>query len=278
VILTYRKFGRLGNRLFLFAHLIAFAELHKINIANPAFSEFRHLFPFFENSRWCRYHPLNGKIEARKGSAAFVRISGLWGTTPTVRFWDARDIIFDGEDEFDPRVQLMRNAPSVVFEGWKFRSRTKIQMIMPRLREVFAPRADFSRIAQQRMEKARHMGDLVIGIHVRLDDYRGTENYFTIDEFARNLLNLEALFAPLKIAFIVCSPESIDPTLFPVNCIIVAPDSVGGDLCTLAACDYILGPPSTFSGWASFYGEKPLFTMQHERPIIDAGKAEIVRW
>jgi hypothetical protein len=278
VILTYRRFGRLGNRLFLFAHLMAFAELHKVSIANLAFSEFRHFFPFFESSRWCRYQPLNGTIDARKGSAAFVRISGLLGTTPTVRFWDDRDIIFDGEDEFDSRVQLMRDAPSVVFEGWKFRSRTKIQSIMPRLREVFAPRVDFTQISQQRIQKARRMGDLVIGIHVRLEDYRGTENYFTIPEFTSNLSALEELFAPLKIAFIICSPESIDPSLFPSNCIIVGPDSVGGDLCTLAACDYILGPPSTFSGWASFYGDKPLFTMQHERTITDPGQAEIVRW
>ncbi|MCW3058345.1 MAG: hypothetical protein JWQ02_166, partial [Capsulimonas sp.] len=28
---------------------------------------------------------------------------------------------------------------------------------------------------------------------------------------------------------------------------------------SLSECDYILGPPSTFTAWASFYGQKPLY-------------------
>jgi hypothetical protein len=30
----------------------------------------------------------------------------------------------------------------------------------------------------------------------------------------------------------------------------------------LASCDYIVGPPSTFSLWASFYGQVPLCFLQ----------------
>ena len=30
------------------------------------------------------------------------------------------------------------------------------------------------------------------------------------------------------------------------------------DLYGLAACDYIIGPPSTYSHWASFWGKGPL--------------------
>jgi hypothetical protein len=33
------------------------------------------------------------------------------------------------------------------------------------------------------------------------------------------------------------------------------------DLYSLARCDYLLGPPSTFSLWASFYGNVPLHQM-----------------
>jgi hypothetical protein len=34
------------------------------------------------------------------------------------------------------------------------------------------------------------------------------------------------------------------------------------DLYLLAKCDYIIGPPSTFSLWASFYGSKPLYMIR----------------
>ena len=35
-------------------------------------------------------------------------------------------------------------------------------------------------------------------------------------------------------------------------------DSPVSDVYALARCDYILGTKSTFTQWASFYGEKPL--------------------
>ncbi len=30
------------------------------------------------------------------------------------------------------------------------------------------------------------------------------------------------------------------------------------DMYALASCDYLIGPPSTFTMWASFYGKVPL--------------------
>jgi hypothetical protein len=36
----------------------------------------------------------------------------------------------------------------------------------------------------------------------------------------------------------------------------------------LASCDYIVGPPSTFSLWASFYGQVPLcFLQKPDEPL-----------
>ncbi|HAX17707.1 MAG TPA: hypothetical protein DCY00_03825 [Actinobacteria bacterium] len=42
------------------------------------------------------------------------------------------------------------------------------------------------------------------------------------------------------------------------NCIYNSQNHFIEDLYSLALCDYIFGPPSTFSMWASFYGEVPL--------------------
>ena len=40
------------------------------------------------------------------------------------------------------------------------------------------------------------------------------------------------------------------------------------DLYALSICDYILGPPSTFSMWASFYGGVPLRFIKHSNDKI----------
>jgi len=257
---------------------MAFAELHGVNITNFSFTEFRSQFPFFSTRRWCTYVPTWNPPKAGKERIILARIGALLGRIPTVRFWGERDIVFDGENESDPRVAVMRSASSVIFEGWKFRSRTIIQQIMPQIREVFSPRVELAEMANLRLIEARQRGDIVVGVHVRWEDYRGTPYFFTLPEFGRELSKIESFFAPAKVAFIICSPERLDPSLFSNNCVVVLPESVVADLCTLAACDYILGPPSTFSGWASFYGGKPLFTMQHVKGVSDIGQAEIVRW
>lgn len=278
MVMTFKPFGRLGNRLFLFAHLLAFAEGYGVCVANRAFGMYRSNFRFFNKDKWCTYVPVGLKNDGQKARVTFPRLAGMLGIVPTVRFWDERDVVFDGSEEGDPRISIMRDAPSVIFEGWKFRSRTVIVRIMPRVREVFAPRADICDLVNNRVSEGKARGDLVVGVHVRLEDYRGTSQYFSPQEFAQELRKIEALFAPRKIAFIVCSQEQLDRSLFLSNSIVVPPVNAVADLYTLAACDYIMGPPSTFSGWASFYGGKPLFTMNHDRPITDPTQAEIVRW
>ena len=41
------------------------------------------------------------------------------------------------------------------------------------------------------------------------------------------------------------------------------------DLHTLAACDYLIGPPSTFSQWASFSGNTPLLHLEGVGEHVD---------
>jgi len=48
--------------------------------------------------------------------------------------------------------------------------------------------------------------------------------------------------------------------------------SAVGDMCALAKCDYIFGPLSTFSMWASFYGNKPLFLIHDSKVRIEREK------
>ena len=70
------------------------------------------------------------------------------------------------------------------------------------------------------------------------------------------------LFPGKKVGFIVCSnvAQSIMDPLLPV--VYPGPGQPVEDLYALAACDYIIGPPSTFSRWASFYGKTPLWEMR----------------
>jgi hypothetical protein len=56
----------------------------------------------------------------------------------------------------------------------------------------------------------------------------------------------------------MCSNQKQDPTVFSSLAHFDPDGHLVVDMYSLAACDYIVGPPSTFSQWASFYGSVPL--------------------
>jgi hypothetical protein len=66
------------------------------------------------------------------------------------------------------------------------------------------------------------------------------------------------------VAFLLCSNEALDLRDFADLPVRLATGHFVEDLYALAACDYVLGPPSSYSMWASFYGQVPLLHI--ERP------------
>jgi hypothetical protein len=75
-------------------------------------------------------------------------------------------------------------------------------------------------------------------------------------------------------SLLYCSDEAIDPRLFAGLPATPGPGSAFADLTALSQCDAVLGPPSTFSGWASFSGRVPLLSLDRpDRPVDRAGFA-----
>jgi hypothetical protein len=107
----------------------------------------------------------------------------------------------------------------------------------------------------------------VVGVHIRRGDYMQWLDgvyYFTDEEYCRMMMNLRKQFAEKgeKVKFLLCSNEKINLGNYKdFDCFII-PDSSGvKDLYGLSITDYIIGPPSSFSQWASFYGKVPLACM-----------------
>src|SRR5262249_46045568 len=74
-----------------------------------------------------------------------------------------------------------------------------------------------------------------------------------------------------KVTFVVCSNEEIEKVSFLPLQVIKGPGHVVKDIYLLAKCDYIMGPPSTYTLWASFYGNKPLYQL---RSIAEQARPE----
>lgn len=130
--------------------------------------------------------------------------------------------------------------------------------------EIFSPDIKTKKLIDHQFTNIREHGHIVIGVHIRRTDYKhflDGKYLFADDVYMKFMAGIESELHKQhkKAVFILCSDSEIDMKHFePYNVTKINPTSTIHDLYALSKCDYILGPPSTFSMWASFYGDVPL--------------------
>ena len=126
--------------------------------------------------------------------------------------------------------------------------------------------------------------DSIVGVHVRRGDYKHFHEgkYFFDDPlYARFISSFGERF-PRKAAFVLVSNEPID--VRQIGGLSQCADNVFSrsdtnmyeDLYLLSECDFIMGPPSTFSWWAAFYGGKPLLVLRSKDETVDPSRFSLV--
>lgn len=115
---------------------------------------------------------------------------------------------------------------------------------------------------------------IVVGVHIRRGDYKEWLDgiyYYTDEEYVCILRNIKEQFESRgqQVKFLLCSNEKINLEnynsleRFTLSC-----SSGSHDLYALSKCDYIIGPPSSYSQWASFWGKVPVKFIKSAREII----------
>jgi hypothetical protein len=179
-----------------------------------------------------------------------------------------------------PEVQAqIRDAWIVLAHGWPFRVPTDwIQRHAGKIRDYFRPIEEYARASREAVDRLRRDADIVVGVHIRQGDYRtwhGGKYFFPASLYAGWMQELAAQFPDRKVAFFVCSDEPRTADEFPGLSVGLGAGSPVGDLYALAGCDYIFGPQSTFTQWASFYGNKPLFLLNDANARLERAKFRI---
>jgi hypothetical protein len=65
-----------------------------------------------------------------------------------------------------------------------------------------------------------------------------------------------------RVGFLVCSNTALEARTFVTLETLLGLGHPLEDMYSFARCDYLVGPPSTFTMWASFYGKVPLYPMR----------------
>ena len=135
---------------------------------------------------------------------------------------------------------------------------------MPQLKQLFRPKDGIMQKAEDMVSNLKKECDLVVGVHIRRGDYATWHQgrfFYDLDDYHQFMKRIQKVFKGKQIVFFICSNEDFSLDIFTdCKCRRFGKEPSGAilDLYTLSLCDYITGPFSSYSRWASFIGEKPL--------------------
>ena len=290
-----RRCGRLANRLILFANFIALAEEQGHRLINFTFHSYSDLFEATRRNIYCRYPVPKRRswIDVVPGVAALIRKTRIFyhltryasvlnerfpvlgSAAVTLRELKGHPVtLLDG-----PELQeKIRPAKIVFVYGWLFRAPDLVRKHGDKIRAYFRLIEQYENASREAVARLRRDAEVVIGIHVRHGDYRRWKDgkyFYPVARYAAWMQDLEAQFPDRKVAFLVCSDEPRSAGEFPGLSVGFGTEFPVSDLYALAQCDYILGPKSTFSQWASFYGEKPLLHLHDSNDSVRVEKFRV---
>lgn len=270
------KCGQLGNRLFSFAHLIAQAEHARHKLINLAFEDYAQYFVTTRQDVLCAYPSSNNRLGfgplrklllmINRGIVKMLRksrwLSGRWFVVIVA---DLPEYQFTESRYFDLNSSLFRQSaekPVVFLFGRFFRDYKNLERYQDLIRKYFRPIPEIENMVKGTIARSRRGSDIVIGVHIRRGDYRefaGGKYFYGYQDYADAMKQLRDSLPGKKLTYVICSNESIPLAEFARLQVETGPGHLVGDMYALAACDYIMGPPSTYTLWASFYGQKPLY-------------------
>lgn len=152
--------------------------------------------------------------------------------------------------------------PGVVTD-WSYRDYTGVEKWHLEITKFFAPKLELVEKAA-RFWRERVKGKVVVGVHVRRGDYRewnGGRFFYEDKIYVANILSVvKDLSSRGPITVMLFSNEDIDMSNFQIRGVdvVLSRGSAIEDHFLMSKCDYLFGPPSTFSRWGAYMGRKPL--------------------
>ena len=150
-------------------------------------------------------------------------------------------------------------------KGWSTRTDTRyLKQTLPELKTIFRPKEEIMQKAEGLIGEMKKESDIVVGVHIRRGDYATWNEgrfFYELEEYHQFMLRVQQLYKDKQVSFFISSNEDFSLDLFEgCQCRRFGKEPSGAilDLYTLSVCDFIMGPFSSYSRWASFIGEVPL--------------------
>lgn len=247
MIILLNESGQLGNRLRSLSNLVALGIENKQNVWCPAVPK--------ELNRYINFkYKENALIQIHFSYSMIMSLLikmiskvGLWNDSPAPT----------------KKINIYSNwitfaKPELTQKHYKF------------LSEYFGFKKEFCEHCSKLLPPKENSNELRIAVHLRRNDYRTWKNgkyYYEESVFINQMLSIHK--ENKNVQFLIFTNDTINKNLF-LNCdfrVFFMHGSAFEDLCTMSMCDYIFGPPSTFSAWAGYVGNRSLAWLRNSKHV-----------
>ena len=272
------KANQLCNRLLLYRDLMAASIELSHQLVIPFFDDHANSFTGTRNDLFGRFPPANAsllptnafsrkvfrglvgrvvrQLTRRPGLAKRLGVAMVASDYESTLSGASRNYDLDSA----PFAEIARRHRVIVLSGPLFRVTSQDWVVKhgDRIRRHFEPVPAIRSAVHGVLEPLRQSGALLVGVHIRRGDYATFLNgryhyshaqYAAVMRRVREVLMTEHPDQPVM--FLLSSNEAIpDEPYAGMRCTRLRGTAVE-DLYTLAGCDYLIGPPSTFGKWAN---------------------------
>ena len=285
IIILQTSGNELANQLWNYASIYAYTLKRGYKLENPSFFEYGNYFlmpapnPLFKAAFFSPFTNYTGRKSAFRRK--IWRKLYFWYARTVLWFFGEHSIAYKDADnkpyylpptkESSGRLsELEKEKKDIYFDSWLFRNPVGLEKYHKEIRRYFQPRNNISSFVASQIKNLRTRYQTIVGIHIRQGDYevwRGGA-YFITQQRVREIID-EYLSTSgkqrEKTCFVITSDGPVDEKYFSsLNTVISKGDAVT-DLFLLASTDIIIGSNSTFSAFASYYGNIPFIVMQKEQ-------------
>ena len=277
MVIIATKEGQLANRIYHASCFIVNAQAYQYHIRHLFFDDY---YSYFSESLGQK-RPLISFLGKKPGGFPlllrsiiifFVKalIKLKIKKLPFIEIIDYRNYGSNVQSFDLTNKEFIKKAKSkfVFVLGWLFRDDENYSKNRSLLLDTWQPNKKYQHNIKVYYERYKKGHDVLVGVHIRRGDYKNFEGgkwYYHPDQYYSKIKEIAKLkmFEGKKIAYVICTNEK--DLSFPGDqnfTIYNEQRHFVEDMYLLSKCDYIIGPPSTFSGWASFYGNVPLFMLK----------------
>jgi len=279
-------YGQTCNQLLQIAHWIPAAIEFDIPLYFPCFKKYRNMFYGTINQRHPRFPRYSPKLDIVDQSLSFIckstaqiqlinsALYKIMDRVPGIVSYHLND---NGRDGNKTPTNVLENpriaaGKSLFVRGWLYRDKVGVEKHSEAIKNYFKPVIEIQDRIDSCIQKNNTWKSVLVGVHIRRGDYSKWSDgrYYYDDSTICSMMNqITRLLPENHVRFLLVSNEIIDLKNYNAFDVFTGPGDPAGDLYSLAACNYIIGPPSTYTIWASFYGNVPLYVINNKLDYIN---------